>query len=99
MTSNKTNQTLALNDGRTLGYAEYGDPGGKTVFHFHGSSSSRLEHPPDESILTGQGIRSVTIDRLGHGLSDFRPQRKLLDWPDDVTALADHLAIEKFADS
>lgn len=97
MTTDKINQTLMLDNGRTLGYAEYGDPGGKPVFHFHGSSSSRLEHPPDESILANQGIRFITIDRPGHGLSDFQPKRQLLDWPDDVTALADHLGIEKFA--
>jgi pimeloyl-ACP methyl ester carboxylesterase len=97
MTTDRTNQTITLKDGYTLGYAEYGDPGGKPVFHFHGSSGSRLEHPADESILHTQGVRLITIDRPGHGLSDFQPKRQLLDWPDDVTALADHLAIEKFA--
>ena len=47
MTTDRTNQTITLKNGRTLGYAEYGDPEGKPVFHFHGSSGSRLEHPPD----------------------------------------------------
>ncbi len=28
--------TVRLRDGRTLGYAEYGDAAGKPVFFFHG---------------------------------------------------------------
>jgi pimeloyl-ACP methyl ester carboxylesterase len=42
-------------------------------------------------------IRFITIDRPGHGLSDFKPGYKLLDWPDDVTAVADYLRIDKFS--
>jgi len=91
------NETMELTGGRKLGYAEYGAPNGKPVFHFHGSSSSRLEHPLDEDVLLTQGIRLITADRPGHGLSDFQRNRQLLDWPDDVTALADHLGIDKFA--
>jgi pimeloyl-ACP methyl ester carboxylesterase len=97
MTTDKINQTIKLTDGRALGYAEYGAPDGKAVFHFHGSSSSRLEHPPDEDILLTQDIRLITADRPGHGLSDFHRNRRLLDWPDDVIALADHLGIDRFA--
>ncbi|MEA1946870.1 MAG: hypothetical protein U9N83_06150 [Thermodesulfobacteriota bacterium] len=29
---------LKLPDGRRLGYAEYGDPKGKTIFEFHGKN-------------------------------------------------------------
>lgn len=97
MAKDRTDQLFKLKNGRTLGYAEYGDPTGKAVIHFHGSSGSRLEHPADESILETIGVRLITIDRPGHGLSDFQRGRKLLDWPSDVTALADHLKIDKFA--
>ena len=34
------------------------------------------------------GIRLVAPDRPGMGLSTFQPGRTLLDWPEDVTALA-----------
>jgi pimeloyl-ACP methyl ester carboxylesterase len=95
MGTGKINQTITLRDGRTLGFAEYGDSGGKPVLHFHGSSSSRLERPPDRSMMTG--VRLITVDRPGHGLSDFQPERRLLDWPDDVTTLVDYLEIDKFA--
>ena len=42
-------------------------------------------------------MRLVTVDRPGHGLSDFQSKRRLWDWPTDVVALADHLDIERFA--
>lgn len=96
MASHKTNQTITLEDGRTLGFAEHGDPGGTPIFYFHGSAGSRLEHPTDESVLREVGVWLISTDRPGYGLSDFQPGRKLLDWPDDVVQLADHLGIDQF---
>lgn len=95
MSDDSTAQILRLEDGRGLGYAEWGDQAGTPVFHFHGSSSSRLERPADLGLP--DRVRLVTVDRPGHGLSDFQTERRLLDWPNDVTALADHLGIESFA--
>ena len=89
----ETDQTMILRDGRTLGYAQYGDPSGKPVFFFHGGAGSRLEQPADVCAI---GARLICTDRPGHGLSDFQPDRKLLDWPDDVAQLADHLGINRF---
>ncbi len=80
-----------------LGYAEYGDPAGTPVFFFHGSPGSRLQRHPDASIAAGLGARIITIDRPGYGLSDFQPGRTLLDWPADVSQLADALHIDQFA--
>ena len=91
----ESRQTLRLEDGRTLGYAEWGDTSGYPLLHFHGSSSSRLERPVQPEVLAG--VRLVTVDRPGHGLSDFQPNRTLLDWPEDIVALANHLGIERFA--
>ena len=95
MTPAESDHTLRLEDGRSLGFAEWGDASGVPIVHFHGSSSSRLEHPIQDEALAG--VRLVTIDRPGHGLSDFQPGRTLLDWPHDVAALADHLGLERFA--
>ena len=91
----ESSQTLRLEGGRALGYAEWGDASGFPLFHFHGSSSSRLERPVQPDVLSA--VRLVTIDRPGHGLSDFQPDRALLDWPEDIATLADHLGIERFA--
>ncbi|MFW9998766.1 MAG: alpha/beta fold hydrolase [Candidatus Hodarchaeota archaeon] len=43
------------------------------------------------------GVRIIGIDRPGFGLSDFQHKRRLLDWPDDIIELADHLGLNKFA--
>ena len=45
MGSDRSDQTIKLKDGRTLGYAEYGAPEGKPVFYFHGFPGSRLDWP------------------------------------------------------
>lgn len=92
----RQNQTTKLKNGRTLGFAEYGDVNGTPVFHFNGSCGSRLEHPPELSILTEAGIQLICTDRPGHGLSSPQPDRRVIDWPEDVIQLANHLGIEKF---
>ena len=96
-TAHTTDNVLQLRDGRALGYAEYGNPGGKPVFFFHGLPGSRRQRHPDSSIARELDARIVTIDRPGYGLSDFQPDRRLLDWPDDVAQLADALNIDQFA--
>ncbi|MEJ2556534.1 MAG: alpha/beta hydrolase [Anaerolineae bacterium] len=96
MIQNKTNQTLRLKDGRMLGYAEFGDPQGKPIFEFHGNPSSRLGSELFDETAKKMGIRVIGIDRPGMGLSDYKPHRKLLDWPDDVIELADALGFGKF---
>ena len=93
----RLHQTVTLADGRTLGFAEYGDPSGRPVLFFPGTPSGRLFHHPDESITRSLGARVFTIDRPGYGLSDFQPGRTLLDWPDDVVHLADALGIHRFS--
>lgn len=88
---------ITLQDGRTLAYTEHGDLSGQPVFMIHGNPSSRLMRHPDESIVENLGARIITPDRPGYGLSDFQPNRTLLDFPDDIAQLADALGIEKFA--
>ncbi|WP_436925990.1 alpha/beta fold hydrolase [Halosimplex amylolyticum] len=88
--------TIDLPDGRTLSYAEYGDPDGRPVFAFHGVIGSRLMWSLCDEEAAERGIRLVAPDRPGFGGSDFQPSRRLLDWPGDVCALADDLGIDRF---
>jgi pimeloyl-ACP methyl ester carboxylesterase len=89
--------TLRLRDGRTLAYAEYGDPNGRPLFYFHGFPNSRLNAAPGDDAARRQRIRVISFDRPGFGLSDFKPKRKLGDWVDDVAEAADLLGIDRFA--
>lgn len=88
---------LTLRDGRRLAYTEHGDLTGKPVLFIHGNPGSRYVKHPDESIAHQLGARIITPDRPGYGLSDFQPNRRLLDYPDDIAQLMDSLGVEKFA--
>ncbi|MFX1478852.1 MAG: alpha/beta fold hydrolase [Promethearchaeota archaeon] len=95
--TNKENQVLELKDGRKLGFAESGDLNGKPIFHFHGHPSSRIEIRVFGKKPKQHGVHIIAVDRPGLGLSEFKPKRTMLEWPDDVIELADHLGLEKFA--
>jgi pimeloyl-ACP methyl ester carboxylesterase len=99
MNNKRTGQHFQLQDGRRLGYAEYGPAGGTPLFYFHGFPSSRLDWGliHDEGPLTTLNVRVIAPDRPGIGLSDPQRGRKMVDWPEDVVALADGLEIDRFA--
>ena len=99
MENKKMDQQIELQDGRVLGYAEYGAPDGVPVFYFHGFPSSRLDWQffDCEDPVTELNARIIAADRPGFGLSDSQRGRRMLDWPADVAALADALQIDRFA--
>ena len=92
-----TARQAQLQDGRRLGFAEYGDPAGKPVILFHDLWGNRTLRHPDDSILTRLGIRLIGIDRPGFGLSTRKPDRSLMDVVDDVMRLTKALKIDQFA--
>jgi pimeloyl-ACP methyl ester carboxylesterase len=65
--------------------------------YFHGGADSRLEARLLAEQAANTGVRLIGIDRPGMGLSQFKEGRRLLDWPDDVVELAEHLHIDRFA--
>lgn len=90
-------QQIRLNSGRLLGYAEYGYPFGKPVLFFHGQWCSRRQARTLDKFATECQVRLIGVDRPGFGLSDFAAGRTVLDWPSDVTELADQLGLRRFA--
>ena len=89
---------LQLPDGRKLCYAEYGDPDGKPVILFHGNPNSRLLYGFMPDCPFQPGLHLIAPDRPGYGFSDFYlPGHGIVDYPDDIVALADSLGIEKFS--
>ena len=87
---------MTLPDARTLAYTEIGDPIGAAVFYFHGAPGSRLEPVMFDDAFAGHHIRLITADRPGYGGSTPLAGRTTAAWADDVTALADHLGIDRF---
>ncbi|KAH7123720.1 Alpha/Beta hydrolase protein [Dendryphion nanum] len=91
------NESMELSDGRTLSYAVYGNTeSDMAVIYMHSFPSSRYEGKIWHSACETRGIRLVVPDRPGSGRSTFQTNRKILDWPIDVAALADQLKIDRF---
>jgi pimeloyl-ACP methyl ester carboxylesterase len=90
-------QRVSTSDGRTLAFAQWGDPGGVPIFSLHGSPGSRLFRHYDENVYVQAGARLITYDRPGYGESDRHPGRRVVDCVGDVAAIADALGIDRFA--
>jgi pimeloyl-ACP methyl ester carboxylesterase len=97
VTGPKEDNILVLGDGRRLGYAEYGDLAGWPLLFLHGTPGSRMMARFAASRAWALGVRLIAPERPGFGLSDIQPQRRLLDWAEDVGELADALDLERFA--
>jgi pimeloyl-ACP methyl ester carboxylesterase len=96
-TAPRVDDVIALPDGRSLAYAEFGDPDGRPVLFLHGTPGYRLNPWTTNAEIRSLDVRLIALDRPGVGRSTPRPQRRLLDWPDDVQTLADFLGLERFA--
>ena len=92
----QADNVIRLQDGRLLGYAEYGDPDGQPLFFFHGTPGSRVEGRLNAEAAAAANVHLIAPDRPGFGLSDFQPGRSIADWADDVAQLADALGFDHF---
>jgi pimeloyl-ACP methyl ester carboxylesterase len=79
-----------------LGYAELGDPSGMPVFYFHGVPGVRVAFVGTAANYSKAGIRLITLDRPGNGISNRKPGWSLLDWPEDIAQLAGELGLGRF---
>lgn len=80
-----------------MSYAEYGNAKGQPILYFHGLPGSRLDAKLTEPVASRLGVRVIAVDRPGFGRSDFKPDRTIGEWPQDVTQLADALGLDRFA--
>jgi pimeloyl-ACP methyl ester carboxylesterase len=92
-----TGMRVRMSDGRAIGLSEHGDLQGKPLLWFPGTPSSRLWPVPDVEAARAAGVRVIVIERPGFGVSDFQPNRRVIDWPGDVEQVADALGLESFA--
>jgi pimeloyl-ACP methyl ester carboxylesterase len=90
-------ETLTLPDGRTLAYAQWGDPTGRPIIALHGTPGCRLNRHPSNEMIAATGTRLITYDRPGYGRSDRLPGRRVVDCATDVAAIADAAGLETFA--
>lgn len=88
---------MQLGAGRTLGVERFGDPEGEPVICCHGLPGSRLDLVHQAPLFASRGLAAIALDRPGFGRSTRRAERTLLEWAEDVRALADRWGLERFA--
>jgi pimeloyl-ACP methyl ester carboxylesterase len=88
---------VATADGRTLAFAEWGDPDGFPILGLHGTPNSRLARHWDENVFVEAGARLITYDRPGYGRSDRHAGRRVFDCVGDIVAIADTLGLDRFS--
>jgi pimeloyl-ACP methyl ester carboxylesterase len=86
--------TVDLPDGRTLAYAEWGDPAGEPVVLLHRSPGSRLFDPGPDATAA---VRLITVDRPGYGRTDPAGEPSFSAVADDLAALAEALDLREVA--
>ena len=75
-----SDRTLVLKDGRTLGFAEYGDPQGIPILLFHGTPGSRLEGALFDRAAQAHHARILAADRPGYATSSAMRHGSLLGY-------------------
>ncbi len=93
---NPETQYIRVSNERQIAYCEYGDLQGKPVFYFHGTPGSRYEPAFGDRAGKEYGYRIIALDRPGIGQSDYVKERRLLDWTQDMKAVAKQLGVKKF---
>jgi pimeloyl-ACP methyl ester carboxylesterase len=93
----RTSLTLRLANGRTLSYAEFGDPRGVPVLAIHGTPGSRFMFGLADASARERGLRIIAPDRPGYGQSDYRRNLTLMQSAEDFVTLADALEVERIA--
>lgn len=89
--------TFRLEDGRRLGYAEYGPADGKPILWFHGTPGGRRQIPPRaRELAESRGVRLIAIERPGIGDSTSHSYASLAEWAADIQAFCNAKGIEYF---
>ncbi len=81
--------------GRTVAYAEYGDPAGRPVVVLHGTPGSRRLGGLFAPAAAEQGVRLLAVDRPGYGDSEAWPERSIADIGDVVAAVLDDAGVDR----
>ncbi len=89
---------VRIGGGRTLGAAELGAPSGFPVLWFHGTPGGRIQVPPDApEAAIERSLRLIGVERPGTGWSTPHRYGAIREFARDVRALADALALDRFA--
>jgi pimeloyl-ACP methyl ester carboxylesterase len=86
-----------LRSGRRLGFAEFGPAHGHPIIWFHGTPGARRQIPPTAHRAVEElGLRIISIERPGVGLSTSHQYGAIADIVDEVTEVVDALGVGDF---
>lgn len=90
---------VPVRDGRVLGVAEFGPARARhTVLWFHGTPGARRQVPePARRLADERGIRIISMDRPGIGLSSPHLYGYLAEFSDDLEVALDRLGVDCFS--
>jgi pimeloyl-ACP methyl ester carboxylesterase len=88
---------IPVPDARILAVDDYGPRDAPVVIAHHGTPSCRLDVPGGAATPDQIGVRVITFDRPGYGLSTDLPGRSVSDAAANARAICDALDIEQFA--
>ena len=89
--------TVAVRDGRRLGFAAFGTPRGRPIFWLHGTPGGRRQIPLEARALAEEhDLRMIGLDRPGIGASTPFLYADVLDFATDLELVADALGIDTF---
>ena len=88
-------EVLTLSDGRQFAWAECGARDGRPVLYLHGAPGSIVEGAgsPYHEEYARAGVRLISMERAGYGISTAPPSRRFVDIVPDVRALAAHFGL------
>ncbi len=88
--------SVILRDGRTVEYADLGDPSGVPVLYFHGTPGTAAQAAVVADAARSRGVRLVAPSRPGYGASTVSSPG-LTPTAADSLELADRLGLDRFA--
>jgi pimeloyl-ACP methyl ester carboxylesterase len=88
---------ISMPEDRVLAVDDRGPLDGPVVIAHHGTPSCRLDVPGGPLAADKIGVRVISFDRPGYGLSTNVPGRTVSSAAENVRAIADALGIERFA--
>lgn len=87
--------SISLTDGRALDIQVNGAEVGPVLVFHHGTPGSGLPRRKMVEQAAERGLRLVTYSRAGYGDSSRREGRTVADIAEDVTAILDHLGVDR----
>ncbi|MGV9712497.1 alpha/beta fold hydrolase [Gordonia sp. NPDC003424] len=94
----KVEGVVAMDDGRLIGFAEFGVATGRAIFWLHGTPGARRQIPTEARAFAGENnLRIVGLDRPGVGSSTKHRYGSVSEFAQDFEVVADALGIDEFA--